>query len=101
MTPISADPYFYYRDQTPYTESYMLSIQRQITPSALLTISFAGNQGHHLLVLVPTNPGNAALCLSLPGCGPFGEGKPIRPGPAQFLWEHATCREIWVRITAR
>jgi hypothetical protein len=80
VTPISADPYFYYRDQTPYTESYMLSIQRQITPSALLTISFAGNQGHHLLVLVPTNPGNAALCLSLPGCGPFGEGNTYTSG---------------------
>ena len=74
VTPISADPYFYYRDQTPYTENYMLSIQRQITPNALLTISYAGNQGHHLLVLVPTNPGNATLCLSLSGCGPFGEG---------------------------
>ena len=31
----SADPYFYYRDQTPYTENYMLSIQRQITSKAL------------------------------------------------------------------
>ena len=58
----------------------MFSIQRQITPSALLTISFAGNQGHHLLVLVPTNPGNAALCLSLPGCGPFGEGNTYTSG---------------------
>ncbi len=51
----------------PYTENYMLSMQRQITPSALLTISYAGNQGHHILVLVPTNTGNPALCLSLPG----------------------------------
>jgi hypothetical protein len=46
-------------------------------------VSYAGNQGHHLLVLVPENIGNPALCLSLsqpsevaPGsstCGPFGE----------------------------
>jgi hypothetical protein len=83
VTPISADPYFYYRNSVPYTENYMLSIQRQISASTLLTISYAGNQGHHLLVLQPTNPGNASLCLGLsqqnqvaPGtatCGPFGE----------------------------
>ena len=81
--PISADPYFYYRNSVPYTENYMLSIQRQITKDALLTVSYAGNQGHHLLETVPTNLGNPALCLSLsqpnqvaPGsgtCGPFGE----------------------------
>src|ERR1039458_10306277 len=50
---------------------------------ALATVSYVGNQGHHLLVDVPTNLGNPALCLSLsqpsqvaPGsstCGPFGE----------------------------
>ncbi|HUA86118.1 MAG TPA: carboxypeptidase regulatory-like domain-containing protein [Bryobacteraceae bacterium] len=83
VTPIAADPYFYYRNSVPYTENYMFSIQRQITDNALLTVSYAGNQGHHLLVLVPVNAGNPALCLSLsqpnevaPGsasCGPFGE----------------------------
>jgi hypothetical protein len=83
VTPIGADPYFYYRNSVPYTEDYMLSIQRQIGASALLTISYAGNEGHRLLVLAPENVGNPALCLSLsqpnevaPGsstCGPFGE----------------------------
>ena len=83
VTPIAADPYFYYRNSVPYTENYMFSLQRQIAGSALLTVSYAGNEGHHLLVLVPTNIGNPALCLSLsqpnevaPGtatCGPFGE----------------------------
>jgi hypothetical protein len=83
VTPISADPYFYYRNSVPYTENYMFSLQRQIGISTLLTVSYAGNEGHHLLVLVPTNVGNPALCLSLsqpsevaPGsstCGPFGE----------------------------
>jgi len=83
VTPISADPYFYYRNDVPYAEDYMFSVQRQITPSILLTMSYVGNQGHHTLVLVPTNAGNSALCLSLsnpaavaPGsatCGPYGE----------------------------
>jgi hypothetical protein len=83
VTPIAADPYFYYRNSVPYTENYMFSIQRQIHGNSLLTVSYAGNQGHHLLVDVPTNIGNPALCLALsqpsavaptsPTCGPFGE----------------------------
>ena len=73
VTPISADPYFYYRNDVPYTEDYMLSLQRQITPNILLTMSYVGNEGHHLLALLPTNVGNPQLCLSLPGCGPYGE----------------------------
>jgi len=83
VIPISAAPYFYSRDSVPYTENYMLSIQRQFGQNALLTVSYVGNQGHHILVLLPTNPGNPGLCLSLsqpnevaPGsatCGPYGE----------------------------
>jgi hypothetical protein len=83
VTPIGGDPYFYYRNSVPYTENYMFSIQRQIGTRTLLTVSYAGNEGHRLLVLVPANLGNPALCLSLsqpsevaPGtstCGPFGE----------------------------
>jgi hypothetical protein len=83
VMPVAADPYFYYRNSVPYTENYMLSYQRQITPSMLLTASYVGNQGHHLLAVVSTNPSDQALCLSLsqqsevaPGsltCGPFSE----------------------------
>jgi len=83
VIPISADPYFYYRNAVPYTENYMLSFERQITASTLLTMSYVGNQGHHILAVVSTNPSNQALCLSLsqptavapgsPVCGPFGE----------------------------
>ena len=83
VTPDSADPYFYYRNDVPYTENYMLSFQRQMTSTLLLTMSYVGNQGHHILELLPTNAGNAALCLSLsqpsevaPGtatCGRYGE----------------------------
>ena len=83
MTPISADPYFYYRNGVPYTENYMFSIQRQIGKAALLTVSYAGNEGHHLLVLVPAERGqSSAVPESQPAeevapgsstCGPFGE----------------------------
>jgi hypothetical protein len=83
VIPVSADPYFYYRNAVSYTENYMLSFERQVTRSTLLTASYVGNQGHHLLALLPTNPSDQALCLSLsqpsevdpgsPTCGPFGE----------------------------
>jgi len=72
----------------------MVSLQRQVTGNALLTVSYAGNQGHHLLVLVPTNVGNPALCLSLsqpsevsPGsstCGPFGEDAGYRSASGKY-----------------
>jgi hypothetical protein len=94
VTPISADPYFYYRNSVPYTENYMFSFQRQIAKNSLLTISYAGNQGHHLLVLAPANLGNPALCFSLsqpnevaPGsgtCGPFGEDSAYTSASGQF-----------------
>jgi hypothetical protein len=74
--PLAADPFFSHNNRVPYTDSYMLSIQRQIARDTLLTVSYVGNQGHRILALVSANPGNPALCLSLPGCGPFGEDSP-------------------------
>ena len=71
--PFAADPFFDHTNRVPYINNYMLSIQRQITGHSLLTISYVGNQGHHILALVSANPGNPTLCLSLSGCGPFGE----------------------------
>ena len=73
FTPIAADPFFYYRNRVPYINNYMLSLQREITRNIVFTASYVGNQGHHLLTLVSANVGDLALCLSLPGCGPFGE----------------------------
>jgi hypothetical protein len=61
----------------------MLSFERQVTANTLLTMSYVGNEGHHILAVVSNNPSNQALCLSLsqssevapssPTCGPFGE----------------------------
>ncbi|HET6843753.1 MAG TPA: carboxypeptidase regulatory-like domain-containing protein [Candidatus Angelobacter sp.] len=94
-SPISADPYFFHHNSVPYTKNYTLSVQRQITRNSLLTVSFVGNQGHHLLVLLPTNVGNPALCLRLsqasqvaPGsatCGPFGEDSVYTSASGQTL----------------
>ncbi len=86
--PISADVSFYYRNSVPYTENYMFSFERQITTKTLLTMSYVGNEGHHILAIVSNNPANQALCLSLsqpsevwpgyPTCGPFREDALIK-----------------------
>jgi hypothetical protein len=93
VIPIAGDPYSYYRNAVPYTENYMLSFERQIDARTLLTMSYVGNQGHHILAVVSTNPSNQALCLSLsqpsevapnsPTCGPFGEDALITSSSGQ------------------
>jgi hypothetical protein len=80
---IGSSPAFYNKNRLPYAEDYELSLQRQLTPSDLLTVSYVGTQGHRLLSSQSANPGIPSLCLSLhdpssvkPGttpCGPGGE----------------------------
>ena len=81
--PIVHMPGYHHQNVTPYSESYMFSLQRELGRNTTVSFGYVGSQGHHLLALVPANPGNPALCLSLsrpgdvmPGtatCGPFGE----------------------------
>jgi hypothetical protein len=71
--PIGATPGYKTTNTIPYSEEYMLSLQRQIGGSTLVTLSYVGNLGHHLPVLESANPGDPALCLSISSCGPNGE----------------------------
>lgn len=81
--PISATPGYKTTNKIAYTESYMLSLQREIGANSMISVSYVGNQSHRLLVLEAANPGDPLLCLALsqpadvaPGsasCGPFGE----------------------------
>jgi hypothetical protein len=81
--PISGMPNYALNNKIPYTEEYMLSIERGLGKSTVLSASYVGTQAHHLLVLEEANPGNPSLCLQLsnpanlaPGqvpCGPFNE----------------------------
>lgn len=64
----------------------MFSVQRQITSTTLLTMSYVGNQGHHILAVASANPGNPTLCLSLPGCGPFGEDSNYTTTTGQIVY---------------
>jgi hypothetical protein len=61
-------------DVTPYAEHWMLSVERELRSSTLLTVSYIGAGAHHLLALEEANPADPALCLSLgSACGPFNE----------------------------
>jgi Carboxypeptidase regulatory-like domain len=63
--PIGTSPAFWHRNVLPYTEEYQLSIQRQLASATLLTASYVGTQGHHLLSSLQANPGDPALCASV------------------------------------
>lgn len=93
--PISGIPGYAATNRIPYVEEYMLSIDRQLGASTVLSASYVGTQGHRLLVLVEANPGNPALCLSLsqmsevasgsPTCGPFGESNVFTTTSGQVI----------------
>jgi hypothetical protein len=82
--PITGVPSFFRGNVSPYTESYTLSLQRQVASNTLLSIGYIANQAHHLLVLQSANPGNPQLCLITPGCGPFSETGVRGPFSSQF-----------------
>jgi hypothetical protein len=81
--PISGIPGYDIHNRTPYTEEWMLSIERQAGSSTVFDATYVGTSTHHQRVLIEANPGNPALCLSLsqpgevmPGtltCGAGGE----------------------------
>ena len=81
--PVTGLPNYPTTNRIPYTEEYMLSIERGLGANTVLSVNYVGTQGHRLLVLEEANPGNPSLCLFLsnpanlaPGqvpCGPFGE----------------------------
>jgi hypothetical protein len=81
--PISSAAMFWHENRLPYSEDYNLSLQRQLSPNGVVSLSYVGTQGHRLLSTIESNPGNAALCLSAsqasqvqvgsPTCGPGGE----------------------------
>jgi Carboxypeptidase regulatory-like domain/TonB dependent receptor len=81
--PITGLPNISTTNRIPYTEEYMLSLERGFGTNTVLSVNYVGTQGHRLLVIEEANPGDPALCLQLsnpanlaPGqipCGPFGE----------------------------
>jgi hypothetical protein len=82
--PVTGVPSIFLRNVSPYSETYSVSLQRELATNTVFSLSYVGSEAHHLLVLISANPGNPALCLSVsqpdevmpgtPTCGPFSEG---------------------------
>jgi hypothetical protein len=71
---IGSSPAFYNKNKVPYAENFELSIERQLTRSDLLTVSYVGTEGHRLLSSVSANPGSPSLCLQLAAEGAIAVG---------------------------
>jgi hypothetical protein len=93
--PITGIPGYPTANKIPYTEEYMLSIERSLGKNTVLSASYVGTQSHHLLVLEEANPGNPALCLYLSNpanlakgqtpCGPFNESGVFTTASGQVI----------------
>lgn len=71
---IGSSPAFNNHNRLPYAEEYELSIEHQITPADLVTLSYVGTQAHRLLSSESANPGSPALCLQLAAEGAIAVG---------------------------
>ena len=81
--PVTGLPNYATTNRIPYTEEYMLSLDRGFGAHTVVSVNYAGTQAHRLLVLEEANPGDPSLCLFLSNpanlasgqvpCGPFGE----------------------------
>src|SRR5580692_5908371 len=93
--PITGLPNYETTNRIPYTEEYMLSLERGLGSNTVVSLNYVGTQAHRLLVIEEANPGNPALCLFLsnpanlaPGqtpCGPFGEDTPYTTATGQVF----------------
>jgi hypothetical protein len=75
--PMSYFPGYDIHNRVPYAEHFNFSIQRELSKSTVLTLSYVGTEGHRLIAQTEANPGDPALCeqLTLQGanCGPNAE----------------------------
>jgi Carboxypeptidase regulatory-like domain/TonB dependent receptor len=83
--PMSYFPGYDIHNKLPYAEHFNFSIQRELSRSTVLTMSYVGTAGHRLIAQTEANPGDPALCEQLTaqgytdsssgalGCGPNAE----------------------------
>jgi len=67
-------PGYYTHNKTFAAQHFNASLQRQLDKSTVLTVAYVGTLGRHIERGVNIMWGSAALCQSLAGCGPGGEG---------------------------
>jgi hypothetical protein len=76
VEPISGSEFYYIHNVTPYSQQFELSIQREFGTATVMSLSYVGTVGTHLLTGVEANPGNQALCLLLSNSANVAPGSP-------------------------
>ena len=71
--PMSYFPGYDIHNKLPYAEHFNFSIQRELTRSTVLTVSYVGTAGHRLISQSEANPGDPALCEQLTAQGYFDQ----------------------------
>ena len=96
--PMSYFPGYDIHNKLPYAEHFNFSIQRQLSRTTVLTMSYVGTEGHRLIAQTEANPGNAALCMQLTaqgftdtssgatGCGPNAEQDFFQSGSGPLVY---------------
>jgi hypothetical protein len=96
-TPLSGSDYLYPHDKIPRVQEFEFSLQRQLGAATVLSASYVGSVGRHLLTFEESNPSNQALCWALDlqnpnnivsptsptSCGPGAEDP--GPGPTSAI----------------
>ncbi len=78
--PMSYFPGYDIHNKLPYAEHFNFSIQRQLSKSTVLTLSYVGTAGHRLIAQTEANPGDPALCMQLTAQG-YADGSTTGCGP--------------------
>ena len=74
-------------NKTPYSANFMVSVQRELLPNMVATVSYVGTRGHNMLVIQQANPGDPALCLSV--------SQPSQVAPGSATCAGARGRSTW------
>ncbi len=86
--PTASNNLFYNNTSTPYQMEYSLGIQQQMDAFTVLTVSYVGNEGRHLLFANETNPPVSQVC---PCTDPFNPAAAtLAPGTRYFPLPGAT-----------
>jgi hypothetical protein len=87
LEPIDGDPAYNNKNKVPYSEQWNLSIERQLYANTVFSISYVGNQSHHLLVIIPFNSANPTECLAQAAANP-GSCGPDNDNQTRPLWPY-------------
>ena len=68
--PITGVPSFFIRNVPPYAESYTVSLERELATNTVLSLSYVGSEGSHLLTITSANPGNPRALPERQQAGP-------------------------------